>query len=81
MSLLLLRSSLRSLQLDGVLLSAHTHSSVCGSLAKSRTLYGEWCHLRFGLTITSGTHKDCSYRDDDVCIFGLHEYENMLLVW
>lgn len=46
---------------DGALLSAHSYSSVCGSQAKSRTLYGEWCHLRFGLTVTSGTHKDCYY--------------------
>ena len=61
-----LRSSLKShgLHLDGALLSAHRHSSVCGSQAKSRHLYGEGCHLRFGLTVTSGTHKDCYYRTE-----------------
>ncbi|KAI3371417.1 hypothetical protein L3Q82_024013 [Scortum barcoo] len=60
-----LRSSLRSrrLHLDGALLCADSHSSVCGSRAKSRTLYGEWCHLRLGLTVTTGTHKDCYHTE------------------
>lgn len=79
----LLRSSLKSCRLhpDGALLSAHSHSSVCGSQAKSRTLYGEWCHLRFGITVTSGTHKDLSYRDDDICVFGVLNYENMFILF
>lgn len=66
------------LHLDGVLLSAYSHVSVCGSQAKSRILYGEWCNLRFGLMVTSGPHKDLlSDRCDDVCFFGVLNYENI----
>lgn len=61
MSIVSLWSSLTlcHLHLDGVLLSAYSQRSVCGPQAKSRILYGEWCHLRFDLMVTSGPHKDC----------------------
>lgn len=60
----------------------HSHSSVCGSQAKSRTLYGEGCHLRFGLMVTSGTQRLLlSYRDDDICVFGVLNYENMFILF
>lgn len=84
MRVVLFKSSLKScrLHLDGALLCALSHCSVCGSRAKSRALYGEWCHLRFGPMVTSGTQRLLlSYRDADVCFFGALNYENTLTVF
>lgn len=58
MSPLSLRTALKppSLYLDGALLSVRSHSSVCGSQAKSRAPRGEQRHLRFDINMTAGTH-------------------------
>lgn len=59
MSPLSLRTALKppSLDLDSALLSVHSHSSVCGSQAKSRAPRREKRHLRFDINMTAAIHN------------------------